>query len=56
MKRHDVDKMKKNNPNLFKETWSEKQKRLAREEEDRLENAVVRRSQFIQWKKGEVIN
>ena len=47
--------MKKNNPNLFKEDWREKQKRLKKEKEYALDCAVVRRSNLTRAN-GEIIN
>lgn len=50
-----VSKMRKNNPNLFKEDWREKQKRLKEEKEYALDCAVVRRNNLTKAE-GEVIN
>lgn len=47
--------MRKTNPNIFKETWSNKQIRLKQEEQQKLDHATVRRRSFS-WKEGEVIN
>lgn len=55
--------MKKNNPNVLKESWVKKQARLAQEEQERLDNAVVKRDrpvwrngELVKWQDGEVIN
>lgn len=55
--------MKKTNPSVFKETWRYKQIRLKKEEQDRLDKAVVRRDRpvwrdgkIVKWQNGEVIN
>lgn len=56
MKKNDLKKMRKNNPNIFKEDWREKQERLKREEQYRLDKAVVKSTQTRLWQKGEVIN
>lgn len=63
MKNNRIKEMKKNNPNLFKESWVKKQARLAQEEQERLDNAVVRRNrpvwrngELVKWQDGEVIN
>lgn len=63
MKKNQLKKMKKTNPSVFKETWRDKQIRLKREEQDRLDKAVVRRDRFawrdgkmVEWQDGEVIN
>ncbi|MGH1787706.1 hypothetical protein ABE902_15440 [Enterococcus casseliflavus] len=63
MKNNNIKKMKKNNPNLFKESWVRKQARLAQEEQERLDKAVVKRDhpvwrngELIKWQDGEVIN
>lgn len=48
--------MRKNNPNIFKEDWRTKQKRLKEEERYRLDRAVVKSTQTMLWQKGEVIN
>lgn len=47
--------MKENNPNLFRESWIDKQKRLEAEEEERLNRAVTRKGSPL-WVDGEVIN
>ena len=47
--------MRKNNPNLIKEDWREKQKRLNEEKEYALDFVVVRRNNLTRAK-GEVIN
>lgn len=39
-KTNKIKSLKRNNPNVFKENWREKQERLAREENDRLTNAT----------------
>lgn len=63
MKKNQLRKMKKNNPSVFKETWRDKQVRLKKEEQNRLDNAVVRRDRpvwrdmkIVEWQNGEVIN
>lgn len=63
MKNNRIKEMKKNNPNVFKESWVKKQSRLAQEEQERLDNAVVRRNrpvwrngELVKWQDGEVIN
>ena len=63
MKNNRIKEMKKNNPNLFKESWVKNQARLAQEEQERLDNAVVRRNrpvwrngELVKWQDGEVIN
>lgn len=47
--------MRNTNPSVFKETWRDKQIRLKQEEQQKLDNATVRRESFS-WKEGEVIN
>ena len=63
MKKNQLRKMKKNNASVFKETWRDKQVRLKKEEQNRLDNAVVRRDRpvwrdmkIVEWQNGEVIN
>ncbi|MEQ7172965.1 MULTISPECIES: hypothetical protein [Enterococcus] len=63
MKGNSIKEMKKKNPNLFKESWVRKQARLAQEEQERLDKAVVKRDrpvcrdgELIKWQDGEVIN
>lgn len=63
MKGNNIKEMKKNNPNIFKESWMRKQARLAQEEQERLDKAVVKRDravwrdgELIKWQDGEVIN
>ena len=63
MKKNQLRKMKKPNPSVFKETWRYKQIRLKKEEQDRLDKAVVRKDrpvwrdgEIVEWQNGEVIN
>ena len=46
------NKVKKNNPKIFHETREQEIQRLIREENKKLDNAVVRRSQTMLWEKG----
>lgn len=55
LKSNQLKRMRKTNPNVFKETWRNKQIRLKQEEQQKLDNATVRRGSFS-WKEGEVIN
>lgn len=52
MKYSKRNKLKKNNPNIFHETREQKSQRLIREENEKLDKAVVRRSQTMLWEKG----
>ncbi|BBM18461.1 hypothetical protein G15_2126 [Enterococcus avium] len=56
MKKNQLKEMRKNNPNIFKEYWRSKQKRLKEEEHYRLDHAVVKSTKTMLWQKGEVIN
>lgn len=55
MKSNSIREMKKNNPNIFKESWVRKQSRLAQEEQEWLDKAVVKREHLV-WRDKEVIN
>lgn len=55
LKTNQLKRMRKTNPSVYKETWRDKQIRLKQEEQQKLDNATVRRGSFS-WKEGEVIN
>lgn len=42
-----TERMRKTNPNVFKETWRNKQIRLKQEEQQKLDHATVRRGSFL---------
>lgn len=48
----ELRKLKSNNPNVIKERYVDKQKRLREEEESRLDLATVRKGQFG-WEKSD---
>lgn len=52
LKKNELKKMRKNNPNLFKEDRREKQERLEREEQYSLDSAVVKSTQTMLWQKA----
>lgn len=47
---------RKNNPNVLRETRTDKKERLEREEQRRLDNATVNRSNTFRWRNGNLIN
>lgn len=55
LKTNQLKRMRKTNPNVFKETWRNREIRLKEEEQQKLDHATVRRGSFS-WKEGEVIN
>lgn len=47
---------RKNNPNVLRETRTDKKERLEREEQRRLDNATVNRNNTFRWRNGNLIN
>lgn len=52
MSRRDLDRLKNNNPNVLRERYVDKKKRLKDEEDRKLDNATVKKGSFG-WKKSE---